>query len=307
MQTSIICSTCNNDKTFVTDPESGEIICRNCGVVMSDNVQDSRLEWPSFTITTDEVNNSRRERIRTGMPTSLARHDMGLATMIGSEDKDASGRKIDAAMHFTMNRLRTWDRRSQTDTSTDRNLRQAFSELERLKDKLGLPDSVIEKTAYIYRKVQERGLVRGRTKSEILAAAIYIACREMGFPRTLKDITAISDIKRRYIAKSYRMLIIELDLKIPLIDPIKCISRIANNAKISEKTRRQAIDIMHDIVKSGISAGKDPMALAAAVLYLSCLRTDENKIQRYIADSAGVTKVTITRRYKNIISQLDSI
>ena len=306
MQTSIICSTCNNDKTFVTDPESGEIICRNCGVVMSDNVQDSRLEWPSFT-TTDEVNNSRRERIRTGMPTSLARHDKGLATMIGSEDKDASGRKIDAVMRFTMNRLRTWDRRSQTDTSTDRNLRQAFSELDRLKDKLGLSDAVIEKTAYVYRKVQERGLVCGRTISAILAAAIYLACREMGLPRTLKDITTLSDIKRSYIAKAYRMLIIELDLKIPLIDPIKCISRIANNAKISEKTRRQAIDIMHDIVKSGISAGKDPMALAAAVLYLSCLRTDENKIQRYIADSAGVTKVTITRRYKNIISQLDII
>jgi transcription initiation factor TFIIB len=289
---------------LVTDSESGEIICANCGMVMLDNIQESRPEWRTFT-TTDEANNTRR--IRTGMPTSLARHDMGLATMIGSEDKDASGRKIDAAMHFTMNRLRTWDRRSQTDTSTDRNLRQAFSELDRLKDKLGLSDAVIEKTAYIYRKVQERGLVRGRIKSEILAAAIYIACREMGFPRTLKDITTISDIKRRYIAKAYRLLIIELDLKIPLVDPIKCISRIANNAKISEKTRRQAIDIMHDIIESSISAGKDPMVLAAAVLYLSCLKTDENKIQRYIADAAGVTEVTVRNRYKNIISQLDII
>ncbi|HZB17939.1 MAG TPA: TFIIB-type zinc ribbon-containing protein, partial [Nitrososphaeraceae archaeon] len=203
---------------LVTDSESGEIICANCGMVMLDNVQESRPEWRTFA-TTDEPNNSRS---RTGMPTSLARHDMGLATMIGSEDKDASGRKIDAAMRFTMNRLRTWDRRSQTDTPTERNLRQAFSELNRLKDKLGLPDSVIEKTAYIYRKVQERGLIRGRTISAILAAAVFIACREIGFPRTLKDITAISNIKRRYIAKAYRLLIIELDLKIPLPDPIKC-------------------------------------------------------------------------------------
>jgi transcription initiation factor TFIIB len=272
-------------------------------MVMLDNVQESRPEWRTFA-TTDEPNNSRS---RTGMPTSLARHDMGLATMIGSEDKDASGRKIDAAMRFTMNRLRTWDRRSQTDTSTERNLRQAFSELNRLKDKLGLPDSVIEKTAYIYRKVQERGLIRGRTISAILAAAVFIACREIGFPRTLKDITAISNIKRRYIAKAYRLLIIELDLKIPLVDPIKCIIRIANNAKISEKTKRLAINIMHDIIKKEISAGKDPMGLAAAVLYLSCLKTDENKIQRYIAEAAGVTEVTVRNRYKNIISQLDSI
>jgi transcription initiation factor TFIIB len=102
-------------------------------------------------------------------------------------------------------------------------------------------------------------------------------------------------------------LIIELDLKIPLLDPIKCIIRIANNAKISEKTRRQAINIMHDIIKKEISAGKDPMGLAAAVVYLSCLKTDEKKIQRYIADAAGVTEVTLRNRYKNIISQLDTI
>ena len=298
MQTSIICSTCNNDKTFVTDPESGEIICGNCGVVMSDNVQDGRLEWPSLT--TDEVNNSRRERIRTGMPTSLARHDMGLATMIGSEDKDASGRKIDAAMRFTMNRLRTWDRRSQTDTSTDRNLRQAFSELDRLKDKLGLPDSVIEKTAYIYRKVQERGLVRGRTISSVLAAAAYIACREMGMSRTLDDIAHLNNIKHKELARTFRLLVLELDLKVPMIDPMKCVVKVANKAKLSEKTKRQAMNIMHNIIKSGVSAGKDPMGLAGSVIYMSSINTGETITQMDIADAAGVTEVTIRNRYKDI-------
>jgi len=270
---------------------------------MLDNIQEDHPEWRSFT-TSDAANNTRS---RTGMPTSLARHDKGLSTIIGRANKDASGQVLDAAMRTTMERLRTWDFRTQAHTSTQRSLRQAFSELDRIKDKLGLPDSVIEKTAYIYRKVQERGLLRGRSTSAILAAALYIACREMGFPRILKDIIEISNIKKRYIAQAYRMLIIELDLKIPSIDPIKCIIRIANNAKISEKTKRVAIDIMHDIIKKEISAGKDPMALAAAVLYLSCLKTDEKKIQRYIADAAGVTEVTVRNRYKNIISQLDSI
>ena len=165
MQTSITCSNCNNNTgQIITDTESGEIICRNCGRVMLDNLQESRPEWRSFT--TDEVNNTRN---RTGMPTSLARHDKGLATIIGRANKDASGQVLNAAMRTTMERLRTWDFRTQAHTSTDRNLRQAFSELDRLKDKLGLPDSVIEKTAYIYRKVQERGLVRGRTISSVLA------------------------------------------------------------------------------------------------------------------------------------------
>lgn len=303
MQTSIICSTCNNDQTSVTDLESGEIICRNCGMVMLDNIQETRPEWRSFT-TSDDANNTRS---RTGMPTSLARHDKGLATMIGRANKDASGQVLDAAMRTTMERLRTWDFRTQAHTSTDRNLRQAFSELDRLKDKLGLPDSVIEKTAYIYRKVQERGLVRGRTISSVLAAAAYIACREMGMSRTLDDIAHLNNIKHKELARTFRLLVLELDLKVPMIDPMKCVVKVANKAKLSEKTKRQAMNIMHNIIKSGVSAGKDPMGLAAAVVYLSCLKTDEKKIQRYIADAAGVTEVTLRNRYKNIISQLDSI
>jgi transcription initiation factor TFIIB len=283
---------------MVTDPESGEVICRNCGMVMFDKIQESRPEWRAFTA--DDAN----DRSRTGTPSSLARHDMGLSTVIGRADKDASGNRIDISMRSTMDRLRAWDFRTQAHTPTDRNLRQAFSELERLKDKLGLSDAIIEKTAYIYRKAQERGLVRGRTISSVLAAAIYISCREIGTSRTLKDIASISNIKRKDIARTYRLLVLELNYKIPMVDPIKCIVRVANKANLSEKTKRQAMNIMHSVTRSGISAGKDPMGLAASVLYLSCMNTGESRTQTDIADAAGVTEVTVRNRYKNLKRQL---
>jgi transcription initiation factor TFIIB len=298
MQTSIICSVCS-DGQMVTDPESGEIICRNCGIVMLDKIQESRPEWRAFTA--DDGN----DRSRTGTPSSLARHDMGLSTVIGRADKDASGNTIAVSMRSTMDRLRAWDFRTQAHTPTDRNLRQAFSELERLKDKLGLSDVIIEKTAYIYRKAQERGLVRGRTISSVLAAAIYIACRESGTSRTLKDIASISNIKRKDIARTYRLLVLELNYKIPMVDPIKCIVRVANKANLSEKTKRQAMNIMHSVTRSGISAGKDPMGLAASVLYLSCMNTGESRTQTEISEAAGVTEVTVRNRYKNLKRLLD--
>jgi transcription initiation factor TFIIB len=294
MQSTITCSLCNSQDQTVTDPESGEIICRSCGHVISEKALETQAEWRAFT--TDEVN----DRSRTGMPTSLARHDKGLATIIGRANKDASGQVLDAAMRTTMERLRTWDFRTQAHTSTDRNLRQAFSELGRLKDKLGLPDSVIEKTAYIYRKVQERGLVRGRTISSVLAAAAYIACREMGMSRTLDDIADLNNIKHKELARTFRLLVLELDLKVPMIDPMKCVVKVANKAKLSEKTKRQAMNIMHDIIKSGASAGKDPMGLAGSVIYMSSLNTGETVTQMNIADAAGVTEVTIRNRYKDI-------
>ena len=174
LQTSIIpisnavCSVCKDNQT-ITDTESGEIICSKCGHVISDKIEEIRPEWRNFA-SSDGSN----DKSRIGMSTSLARHDMGLSTIIGRTDRDASGQKINAVMRTTMERLRTWDLRTQTHTPTDRSLRQAFFQLDVLKDKLGLSDTVVEKTAYIYRKAQERQLVRGRTISGILAtSSIY--------------------------------------------------------------------------------------------------------------------------------------
>jgi transcription initiation factor TFIIB len=89
-----------------------------------------------------------------------------------------------------------------------------------------------------------------------------------------------------------------------MVDPMKCIAKVANKANLSERTKRQAITIMNKITKSGVSAGKDPMGLAASVLYLSCLNTGESISQMNIADASGVTEVTIRNRFKDLKSQL---
>src|SRR5919198_1859955 len=295
----LVCSTCKSNQ-IVTDIESGEIICGKCGQVISDKIQETGPEWRNFATSSDESN----DRNRTGMPTSLARHDKGLATIIGRANKDASGQILDVAMRSTMERLRTWDFRTQAHTPTDRNLRQAFSELDRLKDKLGLPDAIVEKTAYIYRKAQERGLVRGRTIPAVLVAAIYIACREMGISKTLKDIVAVSNIRLKKISKTYRKLLVELDYKVPVSDPMKCISRVANNTNLSERTKHQALYMMNEVAEKEISVGKDPMGLAATVLYASCLKTGEKITKTEIAKSAGVTEVTLRNRFKDLRSRI---
>jgi transcription initiation factor TFIIB len=271
-------------------------------MIVSDNIQDINRPECRNIFDTAEINNRRR---RTGIPISLARHDMGLSTVIGRTDRDASGKKIDAAMHSIMQRLRTWDSRVHIRTSSDINFIQAFNELDILKDKLALPDVVVEKSAYIYRKAKSNGLTRGRTISGLVAASIYIACREMSTPRTLKDIAAAANINRKHLAKMYRLLLMELDVKVPLVDQIKCIAKVANNANLSEKTKRQAIRIMDEVTKKQIAAGKNPMGLAATILYLSCLKTGENKTQTDIARAAGVTDMTIRNRIKELKSKLE--
>ncbi len=284
---------------FVNDSASGELFCSSCGYVIKEKLSETGPEWRAFSP------EERSSRSHTGSPSSLAMHDMGLATVIGVEDRDASGKSLPAAMKSTIERLRTWDGRSQVHESADRNRRQAFSELDRLSDKLNVSDAVIEKSAYIYRKALERGLIRGRSISALIAAALYAACRDTETPRTLKDISLISGIKKKEIARCYRLLFRELDLRMPVVDPIKCIARIASKVGLQERTKRKAMEILRRAEETRTSAGKDPMGLAAAALYVACVMENENKTQKDVAEAASVTEVTIRNRYKGLKLTLD--
>jgi transcription initiation factor TFIIB len=298
---SIKCSICGRIRTAIADPDSGEIVCSNCGMVIAETNQDDvNPERRAFT-PEEQI-----ARTRTGAPISLSRHDKGLTTVIGKPTKDAAGRELDANARSTFKRLKTWDTRMQIDSSTNRNLYRAFYDLNVLKDKLGLSDAIVEKTAYIYRKVEHRRLVKGRTIPGMLAAAIYLACREMGTPRTLKDISRISNVKRKGIARNIRTLTVELGIKPPVFDPMKCIVKVANAAQIGERTTRQAFKMMNELLRrKTASAGKDQMGLAASILYIACKETGEIKPQKVMAGAAGVTEVTLRSRVKELVKNLN--
>ena len=283
----------------VTDPDTGELIRKDTGEVISDNSPSPEKEWRSFNI--EESQN----RARVGTPTSLAFHDMGLATKIGNESTDASGNIIDAATRTRMGRLRMWNSRSQSHSPTERNLQHAFSMLSRIKDRLGLPNHVTEKAAYTYRKAQERGLIRGDTIGSVLAASIYVAVRQSGVLRTLDDISEITDIKPGEVARSYRRIISELDINVPLIDPRKYIVKVANNLNFDEKIKRKALELMELAQKKNLVVGKDPISMAASIIYLVNLSETKPRTQAEIAKAAGVTEVTVRNRSKELRKKLD--
>jgi transcription initiation factor TFIIB len=277
-------------KIILTDQNTGELFCGKCGIVISDKIIDMSAEWRSFS------NEGGTDPTRTGAPTSLTMHDRGLSTVIGAINKDASGKPLSTSMKSSIERLRTWDSRSQTQSSSDKNLRQALNEMSKLKDKLALTDAVIEKASYIYRKSLERKLVRGRSIQGLVAACLYAACRNTETPRTIQDISNGMNIRKKDIARCYRLVFRELELKMPVVDPVKGVSRIASIAKLNEKTKRKAIQTLNQAKDTGLAAGKDPMGIAAAALYLACISTGEIKSQKEIAIASGITEVTIRNR-----------
>ena len=291
------CPECTS-KNLVHDYDSGETICGDCGLVLYEQTMDKGPEWRAFT------QQEKASRSRVGMPTSYSIHDKGLSTTISQVDRDAFGRKLPISTRLQMWRLRKWQIRSRVHSSIDRNLAQAMGELERLSSRVSISPPIKEKAAVVYRKALDKGLVRGRSINSVAAAALYAACRQSGSPRTLREISEASLVDKKDVARCYRLLLQELDFHMPLADPMTYVSKIAEKTGISGKTQGAAIAILRMAKQKRVSAGKDPMGLAAAALYIACLQNAEKETQKDIAEAAGVTEVTVRNRYKDLIKQL---
>lgn len=291
------CPECGSTN-LVHDYETGETICGSCGLVIQEVTMDKGPEWRAFT------QEEKASRSRVGIPTSYSVHDKGLSTAIGRVDRDAFGRKLPLSTRLQMWRLRKWQIRSRVHSSIDRNLAQAMAELDRLSDKVSIPGSVKEKAAVIYRKALDKGLVRGRSIAAIAAASLYAACRTTGTPRNLREISEASLVNRKDVARCYRLLLRELDFHMPIADPLTYLNKIAERASVSGHTQGLAVKILQEAKDRCVSAGKDPMGLAAAALYIACMKSGEKKTQKDIADAAGVTEVTVRNRYKTLKRQL---
>jgi transcription initiation factor TFIIB len=286
---------------LVEDLTIGELSCSSCGFVVSERSMDSGPEWRTFGDAKGE------DRIRGGSPTSITYRDMGLSTVIGRTKRDASGRAFSSPIRGAIERLRKWDNRAPAYGSMERNLGVAMNELNKMSDKLGLPLSVKEKAAYIYRKALERGLLRGRSITGIVAASLYAALRDTETPRTLKDVASANNLNKKSVARDYRILLKEMNLSMPVTDAAKNVTRIASQVGMTEKAVRRAIEIVRLTEEREISAGKAPMGLAASALYLAGVLEGEVATQKEIAEAAGVTEVTVRNRYKGLRTSLGAI
>jgi transcription initiation factor TFIIB len=83
--------------------------------------------------------------------------------------------------------------------------------------------------------------------------------------------------------------------------PSNSISRIADKARLSEKTVRKALEVLSIVGDNALLSGKNPVSLAAASLYLATIETGEYTTQLRIAIAADVSTVTVRKRCLEII------
>jgi transcription initiation factor TFIIB len=265
-------------------------------MVLTDKAESLYPQWKAYS--GDDI----ESKSRTGMPTSLAFHDMGLSTFISYSNVDANGGAISPDQISKVQRMRRWNKISNNNRSYHRNLKSAFAILSSVKDKLSLNDALLEKSAYNYRKALDKKIIKGRSIRALVVSSIYAACREMNVPRTLDEIAEIANADSVFAGKCYRLLLRHLKLKLPVVDSNVYLSKIANRARVSEKAYRRALQMLSVIKENPISYGKDPNALAVAALYAACLKEGEKVSQAQIAIAGNTSIVTLRKRFQDVNS-----
>ncbi|MCH9658521.1 transcription factor TFIIB [archaeon] len=284
--------------SLVTDLNTGEVVCSHCGAVVPEKLIDLNAE-SSHATAEEYLTNG-----RTGQRTSLKMADMGLSTIMESKDRDSTGKSLSSENKRMFYRLRMWDRNSRF-SRTNQSYLKAFTLLDGLKAKLGLSEAVVEQTAYLFRKITLKKILAGRSTAGMICATTYIACRITNTPRTVQDVADAGNIKRKQLQSIYRFLLQELEIYPDSYNPAEFVTRISNECNVSEKTKRQALDVLFKSEKLGITTSKNPMAMAAAALYISALQNQEKISQIKISKVSGISSVTIRDRAKEIKNSLE--
>lgn len=286
------CTKCGS-ANIIIDYDMGEEVCGSCGLVLNEGHMDPGPEWRAFTA------EERSSRSRTGIGYSYALYDKGLSTVL-SGYRDANGKTLRRETIRQMDRLRRYDNRSKFDDTWRRNLSIAMAELDRLSALLHIPGSIKERAAFLYRKALRMDLIRGRSIDAFVAASIYATCRLAQLPRPLKVISAASTREHSEIARTYRLMLREMKLKMPIDDPMKFVPSIASKLNLKRETENHAIDILRRARKLQGLSGKDPRGVAAASLYKACLEKNDKRVQKDVAEAAGTTEVTLRNRLRGL-------
>jgi transcription initiation factor TFIIB len=285
----LTCPNCGSER-IIHDTDSGETVCGNCGTVLEDVSMDRGPEWRGFTP------EERIRKRRTGAPLSEVYYDRGLSTSFSPRDvKGLTGEE-----RQRMWRLKKWDTRAKLDETKMRNLSNALTEMDRLAENLHIPAGVKESAAKIYRKALEKDLIRGRTISGFVAASLYAACRRAKVPRSLKAISEASTQDIKTISRTYRLLLQELDIRMPIDYPMKFVPKIASEMEVSRDTDRLTVEILRKAREEKVLTGKDPRGMAAAALYMACKHNNERCTQREVSAAAGTSEVTLRNRLRDL-------
>jgi transcription initiation factor TFIIB len=314
LSVTIFCPECKDNSNIVEEFSSGDTVCGNCGLVLGDRIVDTRSEWRTFA---NDENGDDPSRV--GAAADPLLNGSQLDTVISARD-GFSGRAKELSRAQTKSAA----------TKSERNLVSAYKEIGAMSDAIGLPKVVSDIAKQLYKKVEDSKQLKGKTIQSIIAACIFIACRQANVPRTFKEICALTKVPKNEIGRVYK--IIEKNLvagtqataaangvdmpgtnQAALHNPTELqympttstnaadlMIRFCNRLGLPPSVQGTCVELARRMADQGTLAGRSPISIAAAGIFFVSWLVGKGKSPKEVGDAAGVSEGTVRNSYKLI-------
>ncbi|KJH46295.1 transcription factor TFIIB repeat-containing domain protein [Dictyocaulus viviparus] len=279
---------------LVEDHRAGDVICPECGLVVGDRLVDVGTEWRSFS-----NERSGADPSRVGAPENPLLSGGDLSTSIavgfGATDSDTS---LANAQRKSMN-------------NTDRQMTQAMSVIREMSERIHLAKSIQDLASKTFKDVLDSKALKGKNNEAQAAACLYIACRKEGVPRTFKEhsvelidvkrakeICAVSRVSKKEIGRCFKLIIKSLETNLEQITSADFMSRFCGNLSLPNSIQAAATRIAKRAVEMDLVAGRSPISIAAAAIYMASQASSEKRSAKDIGEIAGAAEVTVKQTYK---------
>ncbi|KAJ8770928.1 hypothetical protein K2173_022100 [Erythroxylum novogranatense] len=290
------CPDCKRSTEVVFDHSAGDTVCFECGLVLEAHSIDETSEWRTFA--NESADN---DPVRVGGPSNPLLADGGLSTVI-SKPKGGSS-------DFLTSSLGRWQNRG---SNPDRSLIQAFKIIATMSDRLGLVATIKDRANEIYKKVEDQKPLRGRNQYAILAACLYIACRQEDKPRTVKEICSVANgATKKEIGRAKEYIVKQLEVELGqsmemgTIHAGDFLRRFCSHLGMGN----QAVKAAQEAVQKSeeLDIRRSPISVAAAVIYIITQLSDDKKLLKDISVATGVAEGTIRNSYKDLYPYVSRI
>jgi len=285
------CSYCGSNQVR-TEHDKGQIVCENCGIVIESTIVDMSQEWRAY----DKEDKLKKGRV--GAPLTAGVHDNGLSTIISTNDFKINRDKIEQRIKSI--RLAKVQKKSRVSTS-DRPLVTALSELSRMVARLSLPHVVGETAAILVKRMIKEGIFKPSKAQELLATAIYMACKRNRIAKSVQEISKQLGVDKRKIWRAYSILTKKGLNDSSIINPTQYLPKIINELGLPEYIIPKASKMVEEVFEGGLVSGKGHLSLSVATIYLLGALLDMKITQKQMAERTGVTEVTLRSRYRELV------
>lgn len=273
------CPNCRSSE-IEYDNAAGNSVCIRCGAVVEENAVVAEVTFAELSNGASVLEGQfiSAERGKAGLPTIFGRRVGSLAGSSKGRDEEAGGVSESREMTLANGRRR----------------------IMALAGAVGLTgEHYVDAAHRWYALALQHQFTRGRRGPNVIAACLYIVCRQEKTPHMLLDFADVLSTSVYSLGGTFLRLVRLLNLEMPIVDPSFFVARFAARLEFGDKTSQvsnTALRLVARMKRDWIQTGRRPAGVCAAGLIISARMHGFRRTEAEVVRVVRICEATLRKR-----------